>query len=66
MYTRQGIHEVLHVSSATRELIMQGATSEKIEEQARTEDMLTMLEDGIYKASRGITSLEEVLRAVSE
>jgi len=64
--SRIGIHEVLHVSSATRELIMQGATSEKIEEQARTEDMLTMLEDGIYKASRGITSLEEVLRAVSE
>lgn len=64
--SRIGIHEVLSVSSATRELIMQGATSEKIEEQARTEGMLTMLEDGIYKASRGITSLEEVLRAVSE
>jgi type IV pilus assembly protein PilB len=64
--SRIGIHEVLSVSSATRELIMQGATSEKIEEQARKEGMLTMLEDGIYKASRGITSLEEVLRAVSE
>jgi type II secretory ATPase GspE/PulE/Tfp pilus assembly ATPase PilB-like protein len=25
-----------------------------------------MIEDGIYKAARGITSLEEVLRAVSE
>lgn len=64
--SRIGIHEVLSVSSATRELIMQGATSEKIEEQARKEGMLNMLEDGIYKASRGITSLEEVLRAVNE
>jgi type II secretory ATPase GspE/PulE/Tfp pilus assembly ATPase PilB-like protein len=25
-----------------------------------------MLEDGMYKASRGITSLEEVLRAITE
>lgn len=64
--SRIGIHEVLSVSSATRELIMRGGTSEQIEEQARKEGMLTMLEDGIYKASRGITSLEEVLRAVSE
>jgi type II secretory ATPase GspE/PulE/Tfp pilus assembly ATPase PilB-like protein len=64
--SRIGIHEVLSVSSATRELIMKGATSDAIEQQARTEGMLTMLEDGIYKASRGITSLEEVLRAVSE
>lgn len=64
--SRIGIHEVLSVSSATRELIMKGGTSEAIEEQGRKEGMLTMLEDGIYKASRGITSLEEVLRAVSE
>jgi type II secretory ATPase GspE/PulE/Tfp pilus assembly ATPase PilB-like protein len=28
--------------------------------------MLTMLEDGIYKAAKGITSLEEVLRAVND
>jgi len=64
--SRVGIHEVLQVSSATRDLIMHEGTSEKIEEQARKEGMLTMLEDGIYKSSRGITSLEEVLRAVSE
>jgi len=28
--------------------------------------MLTMLEDGIYKAARGMTSVEEVLRVISE
>jgi type II secretory ATPase GspE/PulE/Tfp pilus assembly ATPase PilB-like protein len=42
------------------------ATSEAIEGLAAKEGMLTMLQDGIYKAARGITSLEEVLRAVSE
>jgi type IV pilus assembly protein PilB len=64
--SRIGIHEILSVSSATKELIMKGATSDQIEQQARKEGMLTMLEDGIYKSARGITSLEEVLRAVSE
>ena len=65
-HSRIGIHEILSVSSATRELIMHGGITDAIEEQARKEGMLTMLEDGIYKASRGITSLEEVLRAVAE
>jgi len=65
-HSRIGIHEILSVSSATRDLILHGGITEAIENQARKEGMLTMLEDGIYKASRGITSLEEVLRAVSE
>lgn len=63
---RVGVHEALTVSSAIRDLIMHGGTPEDIERQARKEGMLTMLEDGIYKATRGITSLEEALRAVSE
>jgi type II secretory ATPase GspE/PulE/Tfp pilus assembly ATPase PilB-like protein len=63
---RIGIHEILAVSPAIRELIMHGATGDQIEAQARKEGMLTMLEDGIYKSARGITSIEEVLRAVSE
>ncbi len=64
--SRIGIHEVLSVSSAIREVILQKGTSEAIENQAKQEGMLTMLDDGIYKAARGLTSLEEVLRAVTE
>lgn len=64
--SRIGIHEVLNVSASIRELIMKGANADQIEAQAKSEGMLTMLEDGIYKASQGITSLEEVLRAVTE
>jgi type IV pilus assembly protein PilB len=64
--SRMGIHEVLQVTPTIREMIMKSATGDEIEAQARKEGMLTMLEDGIYKASRGITSLEEVLRAISE
>lgn len=63
---RIGIHEVLTFSPAIRDLVLHNASPDAIEAQARKEGMLTMLEDGLYKASRGITSVEEVLRAVSE
>ncbi len=64
--SRIGIHEVLVVSSAIREIILHSSTTDAIEAQAKKEGMLTMRQDGLYKAARGITSLEEVLRAVSE
>lgn len=64
--SRIGIHEVLTVSPAIREIILHSGTSDALEAQAKKEGMLTMLEDGLYKAARGITSVEEVLRTVSE
>ncbi len=63
---RVGIHEVLKVSPAIREIIMQGKTSRDIEEQAKKEGMITMIEDGIFKAVQGLTTIEEVLRVISE
>lgn len=63
---RLGIHEVLEMTGTVRELIMQDADAEHIEKQATTEGMLTMLEDGIYWAVKGETSIEEVLRVISE
>jgi type IV pilus assembly protein PilB len=64
--SRIGIHEVLEVTPALREIMLKEGTTDTIEAEARKEGMLTMLEDGLYKAARGITSIEEVLRAVSE
>jgi type IV pilus assembly protein PilB len=64
--SRIGIHEVLSVSSAIREIILKSSTSDAIEAQAKKEGMLTMFEDGLYNSARGITSLEEVLRAITE
>jgi len=63
---RTGIHEVLPVSDTIKSMIMANKTADEIEEQARKEGMLTMLEDGIYKAARGVSTVEEVLRVVSE
>jgi len=64
--SRIGIHEVLSISPAIRDIMLHTSTSGAIEEQAKKEGMLTMFQDGLYKASRGITSVEEVLRAVTE
>lgn len=63
---RIGIHEVLKVSLPIKELILRGASSDEIEKQAKSEGMMTMLEDGIFLAVQGITTTEEVLRVVSE
>lgn len=63
---RIGIHEVLQMTPTIKEMIMKGATSAQIESQAKKEGMLTMLEDGIYKCVTGMTTIEEVLRVVTE
>ena len=64
--SRMGIYEVLPVTSTIKELIMAGKTGDDIEAQARSEGMLTMSEDGIFKAAQGITSIEEVMRVITE
>ncbi|MEK7645217.1 MAG: ATPase, T2SS/T4P/T4SS family [Patescibacteria group bacterium] len=63
---RLGIHEVLKVTNTIRELVMQEKSASEIEAQARKEGMMTMLEDGIFKAVEGMTTIEEVLRVISE
>ena len=63
---RVGIHEVLKVTLSIRELILKNASQDEIEEIARKEGMITMIEDGIFQAVLGNTSIEEVFRVVSE
>jgi type IV pilus assembly protein PilB len=63
--SRIGIHEVMKMSSAIKEMIIKGETADKLEEQGKKEGMLTMLEDGIFNCVLGETTLEEVLRVVS-
>ncbi|PIQ91687.1 MAG: hypothetical protein COV70_02435 [Parcubacteria group bacterium CG11_big_fil_rev_8_21_14_0_20_39_22] len=63
---RIGIHEVLPVTQEIKDMIIQGKTSGEIEDYARKSGMLVMIEDGIFKAAQGLTTIEEVLRVVSE
>jgi len=63
---RVGIHEVLEMSQSLRDLVMDEKTGDEIEAQALKEGMLSMIEDGIFKAAQGLTSIEEVLRVINE
>ncbi len=63
---RIGIHEALKVTLAIKELIMKNETADKIEWQAKKDGMLTMIEDGIMQAAKGLTSIEEVLRVAND
>lgn len=59
---RIGIFEILAVSPAIAEMIVQRSSVPMILHKAREEGMTTMMEDGIQKAARGVTALDEVVR----
>lgn len=63
---RLGIYEVLEITKDIRALISQGAPAEKLADAAKTQNMVTLLEDGFMKALQGITTIEEVLRVTKE
>lgn len=63
---RLGIHEVLPMTPTIKELLMQNATSDQIEAQAKKEGMMTMVEDGLIKSVQGYTTIEEVFRVTTE
>ena len=62
---RLGIYEIFGVSPAIQKLINERATSDEINTEARKGGMLTMIEDGIFKAAQGLTSVEEVFRVAN-
>ena len=63
---RIGIHEALRVTTIIKELVIKNATADEIQEQAKKDGMLTMLEDGIFQCVQGMTSIEEVLRVAND
>ena len=63
---RKGIYEVLEVSSEIQDLIIKHAPTSQIQDKAIEQGMILMWQDGFMKASKGITSIEEVLRVSKE
>ena len=63
---RIGIHEVLEMTSSIKDLVIKNATSDQLEEQARKEGMITMMEEGFIRAAQKVTSVEEVFRVTTE
>ncbi|PYO66466.1 MAG: type IV-A pilus assembly ATPase PilB [Gemmatimonadetes bacterium] len=59
---RQGLYEVMAMSSALRRMVLKGGSTEELREEAVKEGMLTLRSDGMVKVKRGITTLEEVVK----
>lgn len=59
---RVGLFEVLEVTKTIKKLITDKKDSDVIGREAIVEGMTTMLDDGIGKISKGVTTLSEVLR----
>lgn len=58
---RLGIFEMMRMTSAIREMTFKREPTQTIRRQSRLLGMRTLLEDGINKAVKGVTTLEEVL-----
>ncbi|XOU94250.1 MAG: GspE/PulE family protein [Candidatus Kerfeldbacteria bacterium] len=62
---RIGVFEILTMNKEIEELILTGKVSEyQIEEIAKRSGMITMLQDGMLKAIKGITTPEEVIKGI--
>jgi type IV pilus assembly protein PilB len=59
---RLGIFELMVMNNKIRELAFQGAATTDIRRAAVSTGMTVMYNDGVNKALRGVTSLEEVFR----
>lgn len=59
------ICELLVLTSKVKEEILKGANELKIKRIGRAEGMVTMREDALIKAMKGLTTLEEVLRVTA-
>lgn len=58
---RKGIFEMVAMNSKLREMTFNREPTQTIRKVARQTGMRSLLEDGVYKALKGITTLEEVM-----
>jgi type IV pilus assembly protein PilB len=52
---------MMRMSASIREMAFRGEPTQTIRRNARLQGMRTLLEDGIQKAVKGVTTLDEVL-----
>lgn len=62
---RLGIYEVFAVTEQIQELILKRATSAEIQKIAMEQGMVTMRQDGYFKALAGVTTLTEINRVAA-
>lgn len=62
---RMGLYEVFGIDEDIQRLIIQHATSSEIQRAAQERGMITMRQDGYFKALAGMTTIDEINRVAS-
>ena len=63
---RIGIFEVMNLNEKIQKIIRDNPEKSIIEEEAYNNGMISIRQDGIYKAMKGLTTIEEVIKATKE
>lgn len=63
---RIGVYEVLEMTPELEEIILTEPTESRIFQEAKRQGMITMFQDGVIKALKGVVSIEEVIRVARE
>ena len=58
-----GLQEVVPMTLGLKDVILRSGVQEEVEAQIRQDGSLSLLEDGIFKAALGLTSIDEVFEA---
>ena len=58
---RQGIYEMLRLDGRLREMAFKGASAQEMRRHAKSKGMRNLLDDGMLKVCKGMTTFEEVL-----
>ena len=63
---RVGIFQVMPISEAMENIIIQGGSTKDLEDQSASEGIFTLRESGLEKIKTGITSIEEINRITKD
>ena len=63
---RIAVTEVMPITMNLRKMILKGASTDDLRKAAQKEGMRTLRQDGLIKLSRGLTTIDEILRVTVE
>jgi type IV pilus assembly protein PilB len=63
---RIGLFEILKMTDGLAEIMLKGVSEKELEVESKKQRMTTIRQDGILKALKGFTTIEEVLRVTQE
>ena len=62
---RQGLYEVMEITDAIRQLILDRASARELKKQSMKQGMLTLRMCAIRKLLSGVTTVEEMMRVTA-